>query len=63
MTVEKTALEQLFNLIRKTSESEAKEIYRRVRGGGDPAAIVKDVTNGEMLLQFSSAQKQAGGQL
>lgn len=56
LIVEKSALEQLFNLIRTRSESEAEEIYRRVRGGGDPDAIVKDVTSGEMLLQFSVAQ-------
>jgi len=57
---EKAALEQLFHLIRTRSESEAWEIYRRVRAGADPAAIVKDVTSGEMLLQFSSNKTETG---
>lgn len=49
----KSAHEELFELVQHRPENVAREIFSRVRDGGDAASIVRQVQDGDMLLQLA----------
>jgi hypothetical protein len=49
----KEVLDELFHLLRSKPEEESLELLRRIRGQDDPEAIVKQVKDGDLLLQMA----------
>ena len=50
---QKSPYEELFHLLRSKSEKESNEIVQRIRAGGDVESILRQVKDGDLLLQLS----------
>lgn len=50
---QKSAFEQVYEVLQKRSDEEAKEVYRRIRSGSDAASILRHVKYGDMLVQLA----------
>lgn len=50
-------MQQLFDLLRTRSETEAVAILHRLRSGADPNSVLKMVRDSDLLLQASARQR------
>ncbi|KAL2178768.1 uncharacterized protein P884DRAFT_284140 [Thermothelomyces heterothallicus CBS 202.75] len=50
---QKSAYEQVYEVLQTRSEDEAKEVYRRIRTGSDAASILRHVNYGDVLVQLA----------
>src|SRR3712207_6263205 len=48
----RSAHEELLGLMKTLPEQDAVDLFKRIRAGGDVAAIVKHVQDGDLLLQL-----------
>ena len=56
MTTEKSELESFFHSLRSRSESDALEIFQRLRNEPDLLSVLQSVKDGDLLLQATSRQ-------
>ncbi|KAK3301063.1 uncharacterized protein B0H64DRAFT_382525 [Chaetomium fimeti] len=50
---QKSAFEQVYDVLQARSEQEAKEVFRRIRSGSDAGTILRHVNYGDMLVQLA----------
>ncbi|KAL1837226.1 hypothetical protein VTJ49DRAFT_4108 [Mycothermus thermophilus] len=50
---QKTAFEQVYEVLQTRSESEAVEVFRRIRNGDDASSILRHVNYGDVLVQLA----------
>ncbi|KAK4195111.1 putative nitrogen assimilation transcription factor [Triangularia verruculosa] len=50
---QKTAFEQIYEVLRSRPEKEAEEVLQRIRRGADANSVLRHVTMGDVLLQLS----------
>ncbi|KAK4250765.1 hypothetical protein C7999DRAFT_11425 [Corynascus novoguineensis] len=50
---QKSAYEQVYEVLRTRPEDEAKEVYRRIRRGSDAVSILRHVNYGDVLVQLA----------
>ncbi|KAL2134955.1 hypothetical protein VTI74DRAFT_10276 [Chaetomium olivicolor] len=50
---QKSAFEEVFEVLQKRSDHEAEEVFRRIRRGADAASIMRHVTHGDVLVQLA----------
>ena len=53
LQTQQSPFEELFDILKTKSETEAMEILRRIRAGGSAEAIVRHVKDGDLLMQLS----------
>ncbi|KAH6650068.1 hypothetical protein F5144DRAFT_555191 [Chaetomium tenue] len=50
---QKSAFEQVYDVLQARSEQEATEVFRRIRSGSDAGSILRHVNYGDMLVQLA----------
>ncbi|KAK4190465.1 putative nitrogen assimilation transcription factor [Podospora australis] len=53
LQAQKTALEEIFDVLQKRPEKEAEEIFQRIRSGADARSILRHVNHGDLLVQLA----------